>query len=95
MTIKTFYNKIIINKEKRCKKMNDKTVKQQIKVALAERDMTLTDLYKKLIEKYNKEYSLQNLSSKINRNTLKYSEVQEIAEILQYDIVWKDSKEAE
>lgn len=75
--------------------MNDKTVKQQIKVALAERDMTLTDLYKKLVEKYNKEYSLQNLSSKINRNTLKYSEVQEIDEILQYDIVWKDSKEAE
>ena len=64
------------------------SVKQQIKIALAERDMTLTDVYKQLKEKYNKEYSLQNLSSKINRNTLKYSEVQEIAEILQYSIVW-------
>lgn len=64
------------------------SVKQQIKIALAERDMTLTDVYKQLKEKYNKEYSLQNLSSKINRNTLKYSEVQEIAEILQYNIVW-------
>ena len=75
--------------------MNDKTIKQQIKIALAERDMTLTDLYKQLIKKYDKGYSLQNLSSKINRNTLKYSEVQEIAEILQYDIKWIDSKEAE
>lgn len=64
------------------------SVKQQIKIALAEREMTLTDVYKQLKEKYNKEYSLQNLSSKINRNTLKYSEVQEIAEILQYNIVW-------
>lgn len=75
--------------------MNDKTIKQQIQIALIERNMKLTDLYDQLKEKYNKEYSLQNLSSKINRNTLKYSEVQEIADILQYDIVWKDSKEAE
>lgn len=73
--------------------MNDKTVKQQIKIALYERDMKLTDLYNQLKEKYHKEYSLQNLSSKINRNTLKYSEVQEIADILQYDIKWVDSKE--
>lgn len=75
--------------------MNDKTIKQQIQIALIERNMKLTDLYNQLKEKYNKEYSLQNLSSKINRNTLKYSEVQEIADILKYDIVWKDSKEAE
>lgn len=75
--------------------MNDKTIKQQIQIALIERNMKLTDLYNQLKERYNKEYSLQNLSSKINRNTLKYSEVQEIADILQYDIVWKDSKEAE
>ncbi len=72
--------------------MNDKTIKQQIKIALLERNITLTDLYNQLKEKYHKEYSLQNLSSKINRNTLKYSEVQEIADILQYDIVWKDNK---
>ena len=75
--------------------MNDKTIKQQIQIALIERNMKLTDLYNQLKERYNKEYSLQNLSSKRNRNTLKYSEVQEIADILQYDIVWKDSKEAE
>ncbi len=65
-------------------------MREQIKIALVQRNMTLTELHKQLISKYNKEYSLQNLSSKINRNTLKYSEVQEIAEILQYDIVWKD-----
>ncbi len=29
---------------------------------------------------------------KINRNSLKYSEVQEIAEILQYDIKWVDKE---
>lgn len=75
--------------------MNDKTIKAQIKMALFERDITLTDLYNQLKEKYHKEYSLQNLSSKINRNTLKYSEVQEIADILQYDIKWVDVKKEE
>lgn len=67
-------------------------IKHQIKIALVERNMTLTELYKQLKEKYNKDYSLQNLSSKINRNSLKYSEVQEIAEILNYDIIWKDNQ---
>ncbi len=64
----------------------------QIKTALIERDMKLTELHKLLKEKYNKTYTLQNLSSKINRNSLKYTEVQEIANILQFDIVWKDIK---
>lgn len=66
-------------------------LKEQIKIALIKRNMTLTELHKQLIEKYSKDYSLQNLSSKINRNTLKYTEVQEIATILQYDIVWQDA----
>ena len=67
------------------------TAKEQIKIALIQRNMTLTELHKQLIEKYNKDYSLQNLSSKINRNTLKYTEVQEIADILQYDIIWQNN----
>ncbi len=66
-------------------------IKEQIKIALIQRNMTLTELYNQLKNKYNKDYSLQNLSSKINRNTLKYTEVQEIADILQYDIVWQDN----
>ena len=67
------------------------SIKEQIKIALIQRNMTLTELYNKLKAKYNKDYSLQNLSSKINRNTLKYIEVQEIADILQYDIIWQDT----
>lgn len=67
------------------------SIKEQIKIALIQRNMTLTELYNKLKSKYNKDYSLQNLSSKINRNTLKYIEVQEIADILQYDIIWQDN----
>lgn len=63
-------------------------IKEQIKIALITRNMTLTELHNQLCKKYGKTDKLQNLSSKINRNTLKYSEVQEIADILNYDIKW-------
>ena len=66
------------------------TVKEQIKIALVKRNMTLTELHKQLCEKFGKTDKVQNLSSKINRNTLKYSEVQEIADILDYEIEWID-----
>ncbi len=62
-------------------------------MALIERNMKLVDLYKKLKEQYNKQYSFQNLYSKIQRNTLRYSEMQEIANVLQFEIIWKDNKE--
>ena len=42
--------------------MNDKTIKQQIQIALIERNMKLTDLYNQLKERYNKEYSLDRKS---------------------------------
>lgn len=68
------------------------SVKEQIKIALIKRNMTLTELYNQLKIKYNKDYSLQNLSSKINRNTLKYTEAEEIADILEFNIIWQDNK---
>jgi len=67
------------------------SIKEQIKIALIQRDMTLTELHKQLCTKYGKTDKLQNLSSKINRNSLKYTEVQEIADILQYNIEWIDN----
>lgn len=66
-------------------------IKEQIKIALITRNMTLTELHKQLCQKYGKTDKIQNLSSKINRNSLKYSEVQEIADILNYDIKWVDN----
>lgn len=68
------------------------SVKSQIKYALSEKGITLTQLHTMLKEKYNKTDRLQNLSSKINRNTLKYSEVEEIADVLNYKIIWIDEE---
>lgn len=68
------------------------SIKEQIKIGLAKRDKTLTDVVKELNEKYNRNDSVQNLSGKINRNTLKYREAEEIAEILDISIIWQENK---
>ena len=68
------------------------SIKEQIKIGLAKRDKTLTDVVKELNIKYNRNDSVQNLSGKINRNTLKYREAEEIAEILNISIIWQENK---
>ena len=52
------------------------SIKEQIKIGLAKRDKTLTDVVKELNKKYNRNDSVQNLSGKINLNTLKYREAE-------------------
>ena len=64
------------------------SVKQDIKIILAKEDITLTELIDKLNKKYDRNDSIQNLSKKINKGTLRYNEAEEIAKILGYKIEW-------
>lgn len=65
------------------------TVKQEVKVMLARRGLTMKKLIEMLNEKHNRKDSIQNLSNKLNNNTIKYREVEEIAEILNFKIEFK------
>lgn len=67
------------------------SVKEQIKIALIKRNKTLSELVAELNKKYNRNDSVQNLSGKLSRNTLKYREAEEIADILGIKIVWEDT----
>ena len=49
---------------------------------------TISKVQEELNKKNNTTYSVQNLSKKITNETLKYSEVLEIAEIIGYTITW-------
>jgi hypothetical protein len=49
----------------------------------------MSDLVRALNEKYSRNDSVQNLSNKLSRQTLKYKEAQEIAEIIGYEIRWE------
>lgn len=61
----------------------------EIKKILVERNMTLSELAKKLGENLNKDYSLNNLSGKLRKDTISFKEVDLIADILGYEIVLK------
>jgi len=62
------------------------SIRKEIKHLLIEQNMTLTQLAKEIGKKKNEEYAVQNLSKKINRETISYKEVELISEILGYRI---------
>ena len=60
------------------------TSKERVKMLLVKENMTLKELAFNLSKKMNKEISLQNLSKKLSRNSLKLQEFEYILEILNY-----------
>lgn len=65
------------------------TAKKTIKKILIDEDMTLTELTEIFNKKYNKNDSVQNLSNKLSRGSLRYDEAERIAKALGYEIKWE------
>lgn len=63
-------------------------IKEDIKALIIKSGWTMSDVVKALNEKYNRNDTVQNLSGKLTRGTIKYKEALEIAEILGYEIQW-------
>lgn len=75
-------------------------IKETIKIMLAKCDITLTEIVNRLNEKHRSEFipiddksefkpdTVQNLSKKVNKGTLRYEEAEEIADIIGYKIEW-------
>ena len=53
-----------------------------------EEGRTMEEVVTMLKEMYNRSGSVYNLSGKLNRGTLRYQEAKEIADVLDYDIIW-------
>lgn len=64
------------------------TLKEEFKILSIKSGFSFTKLVKALNEKYNRNDSVQNLSNKLSRESLKYTEALEIAEVLGYKIEW-------
>ena len=64
-------------------------IKNEIKANIMRKGYTLTALNKALNKKFNRNNTVQNLTSKINNETIKYKEILEIAEVLDYKIKWE------
>lgn len=66
------------------------TIKNEIKSHISSSGWTLTDIVNKMNETLpsDKQTTVQNISNKLTRGTIKYSEVKEIAEIIGMKIEW-------
>jgi len=64
----------------------------EIKNLVADRDMTLTMLAGKMSERLGRNYSLASLSQKLRNGTISYREIRLITEILDYKIIFYDTK---
>lgn len=58
----------------------------EIKALCVKRGLTLTYIAEQLGKRLNKKYTVGNLSKKLNSDTIKYSEVKIILDILNYRI---------
>ncbi len=68
------------------------STREQVKVLLLKRNMTMTELAQKMLEFYGKNYSRQNLSNKLSNATLRFEEFEVIAKILEYRIELTDER---
>lgn len=62
--------------------------KNLIKGYIAQNNHTIKQVHSLLVEKYNRDDSIQNFTNKVNRQTLKYDEILQIADVLGYEIKW-------
>ena len=63
--------------------------RNQIKSYIVREGMTMAALVEKLAEQYGWSASVPNLSDKLKRGTLRYTEAVELADVLGYDIIWR------
>ena len=49
----------------------------------------MTQVVEELNKKYNRNTSVQNFSAKLKRESLKYTEVEEVLNIIGYSISWR------
>jgi hypothetical protein len=62
--------------------------KEDIKAIIIKSGWTMSAVVKDLNEKHGRNDSVQNLSNKLSRNTLRYNEAIEIADVIGYTIIW-------
>lgn len=62
--------------------------KDDLKALIVKTGNSITSVSSELNKRHGTDMSVQNLSSKMKRETLKYSEVEEILDIIGYKIEW-------
>ena len=64
-------------------------VRNEIKAQIIRTGMTMQQVVDLLFDEYGWSDSVSNLSAKLQRESIRYKEVVELADVLGYDIVWQ------
>lgn len=69
-------------------------VRNGIKAQIVRAGYTMQEIVDRLSEEYGWSDSVSNLSAKLQRESIRYREVVELADVLGYDIVWQKRRDA-
>lgn len=68
-------------------------IKNEIKAQIVRAGFTMQELVDRLSDEYDWSDSVSNLSAKLQRESIRYKEVVELADVLGYDIVWQKRRD--
>ena len=68
-------------------------VRNEIKAQIIRTGMTMQQVVDLLFDEYGWSDSVSNLSAKLQRESIRYKEVVELADVLGYDIIWQKRRD--
>lgn len=72
--------------------MRNLAVKEDIKAAIIRAGWSISAVNDELNRRHNTNYTVQNLSNKLSRGSLRYREAVEIADIIGFEIEWRPKR---
>jgi len=69
------------------------SIRNEINAQIVRTGFTMQELVDRLAEEYDWSDSVSNLSAKLQRESIRYKEVVELADVLGYDIVWQKRRD--
>ena len=68
-------------------------IRNEIKAQIVRAGFTMQELVDRLADEYDWSDSVSNFSAKLQRESIRYKEVVELADVLGYDIVWQKRRD--
>ena len=69
------------------------SIRNEIKSQIVRAGFTMQEVVDRLADEYDWSGSVSNLSAKLQRESIRYKEVVELADALGYDLVWQKRRE--
>jgi predicted DNA-binding ribbon-helix-helix protein len=69
------------------------SIRNEIKAQIVREGLTMQQLVEQLSDEYGWSESVSNLSAKLQRESLRYIEAVQMADVMGYDLVWQKRRE--